>query len=577
MSFHPYLMQAGYMKKKSFWDKPLQYKISLMTLLVAAVPFVIFFATMAVIYSRAYETRNNQQLKEDLQVMSDRVEKIFDDTVLCTNYITLTFNSIFDEPVRHQVDADNSIKSVLNQSLLIFDGIESLVYISEGGIMYSTKYDLYSHEDSIKSSEYMNTLKNKKNGTTILFDVESDCMITADNDNVITMGKRIVHIKSGATLGFLLVNIDASYLEKSMENTITTYYLFDSKGKSVSDKRDDVSVELSTIKSNRKNLVLEGAIPEYEWKIVGVTDLAVYNISFTQLIPIVVAVIIITFLLLILLSLVLTRMITKPLKELENGAQEIAKGNLEVSFDFDTNDEIGSLARIFNHMTKEIAGLFKQVDEEARKRTTYELALVQEQVKPHFLYNTLDIIIMLIEMNKPREASRVTRKLADYYKSSLSSSADIVTIEKELRIIEDYLDLQLMRYKDKFTYNITMDDSLSNVLLPKMTLQPLVENAIYHGLKYKEGWGTIDINVTSEKEKAIIKVSDDGVGMDGETLEVMLKNKDNPEEHFGVYSVVHRLKLYYGDQCNVDVISNVGEGTTFIISIPVNWEGKNQC
>lgn len=558
-------------RKKSFWDRPLRFKISIMTLLVAVIPFTVFFATVATLYERAYENRNNQQIKEDLQVMSDRVEKIFEDTVLCTNYITLTMNTIYDDRGRHQVDIDNNIKSLLNQSILIFDGIDSVVFISKDRTMYTTRYELYAKEAAILESPYMNHLFLIKNGTTLLFNAESDCMHIDGRNPVITMGKRVVHIKSGETLGFLFINMDVEHLEKSMENTITNYYLFDSSGESVSIVNEQ-EVDIESLSTNKKYLVVEGDL-EYDWKLVGVTDLDAYNVSFHQLVPIVVSVIVLTLILLILLSVVLTSMITKPLKKLEDGAQEIAKGNLSVSFSFDHNDEIGRLGRIFNYMTTEIAALFKRVDEEATKRNRYELALVQEQVKPHFLYNTLDIIIMLIEMNKPRDASRVTKKLADYYKTSLSSSADIVTVEKELRIIEDYLDLQLMRYKDKFTYDITMDDKVANVLLPKMTLQPLVENAIYHGLKLKEDWGSINVKASILGDNAVICVSDNGVGMDEETLNVMLKNKDNPEDHFGVYSVVHRLKLYYGDACRVDVESKALEGTTFIITIPAKWEG----
>lgn len=563
------------MKKASFWDKPLRYKISLMTLLVAVIPFTVFFVTVAALYERAYQTRNKQQIKEDLQVMSDRIEKIFEDTVLCSNYITLTINSVYDDHSRHQVDIDNSIKSVLNQSVLIFDGLDSVVYISKEGDMYSTKYSLYNLEGEIKRSSYMKELKAKKNGTSLLFDMDSKCMCSDDDVNVVTMGKRIVHIKSGETLGFLFVNVDLDHIEKSMGNTITSYFLFDSKNQSVAHERDSIETDLNEYKNSRKYLVVEDYLTDCSWRLVGVTDLNMYNVSFLEIMPVAVTVIILTLILLVLLSIVLTRMVTKPLKQLEDGAQEIAKGNMDLSFDFKHDDEIGRLGNIFNYMTKEIAALINRVDEEAKKRSTYELALVQEQVKPHFLYNTLDIIIMLIEMNKPKDASRVTKKLADYYKTSLSSSADIVTIEKELRIIEDYLDLQLMRYKDMFSYDISLDETLSQVLLPKMTLQPLVENAIYHGLKYKEGWGNIAVKVYRQDGQALIEVSDNGVGMTEKTYKEMMETKDNPDGHFGVYSVIHRLQLYYGSLCKVDVSSKPGLGTKFEISIPINWEGRD--
>ena len=242
-------------------------------------------------------------------------------------------------------------------------------------------------------------------------------------------------------------------------------------------------------------------------------------------------------------------------------------------------DEIGTLGRIFNYMTQRNLELLKQVDDEAKKKREYELALIQEQVKPHFLYNTLDIIIMLIEMNRSKEAARVTQKLASFYKNSLSGSEDIVTLERELQITRDYLDLQTMRYGDKFKYKFEVPLDLYYISIPKMTLQPLVENAIYHGLKYKEDWGTITISGELLNNKAVLKVSDDGIGIDADKLKLMqgfLSSNEIPEDedrkHFGVYSVDHRLRLYFGEEYGLNVESEFEKGTTFIICIPVSTQ-----
>jgi len=148
----------------------------------------------------------------------------------------------------------------------------------------------------------MQKLLNKKNGTTLLFDSESDCMCT-DGENIITLGKRVVHIKSGETLGFLFVNLKASYLEKSMENTITRYYIFDSQGKAVTHETNEAAIDLEAISNNRKYIVNEDEISDYEWTIVGVTDLDVYNIGYKELIPIMFLIVAITFVLLVLLSI----------------------------------------------------------------------------------------------------------------------------------------------------------------------------------------------------------------------------------------------------------------------------------
>ena len=271
----------------------------------------------------------------------------------------------------------------------------------------------------------------------------------------------------------------------------------------------------------------------------------------------------------VILGIWLTSMVTKPIILLSKGAEEIGKGNMDVEFHFKTEDEIGKLGSVFNRMTKQISGLLEKVDYEARKKREYELALVQEQVKPHFLYNTLDIILVLIEMNKTREAGRVTKKLADYYKNSLSSSEEIIPLGRELRIVEDYLDLQLMRYEDRFSYEIDADCTLEQVNVPKMMLQPLVENAIYHGLKYKEDWGTIKICVQKQENGILVEVADNGIGMTSERLEELSRLEKKPEGHFGVYSVDHRLKLYFGADTGLHFESVYGEGTRVTFYMPL--------
>ena len=151
-------------------------------------------------------------------------------------------------------------------------------------------------------------------------------------------------------------------------------------------------------------------------------------------------------LVLLVVGSAVTKSITKPLENLTEGAKSLAEGNMNVHFEVRTNDEIGTLASVFQYMSVQIKELIEKVDVEATKKREYELALIHEQVKPHFLYNTLDIIIMLIDMKRYRDAQRVTKKLADYYKLSLSGSKEIISLSEEVEMIEDYyLDSQQER------------------------------------------------------------------------------------------------------------------------------------
>jgi len=396
------------------------------------------------------------------------------------------------------------------------------------------------------------------------------------------MGKRIIHIVTGETMGYLFVNIAGDYLVESVQNSISQYLVFDNAGNSIIEytnghiledeelcKELYDSIEIDEYRyEDEKYLVARNTVPEYGWSVIGITNLNKFNVSKQELMGIVVFIGIIITILTGIVSLVATAAITKPLLKLKKGAEEIANGNLEVQFNFRTEDEIGKLGSIFNTMTRKIKELLKRVDEEAQKKREYELALLQEQIKPHFLYNTLDIIVVLIEMKREWEAARVVKKLANYYKNSLSSSEEIISLETEIQIIEDYLELQNIRYGEMFSYRISVAEELMEVRVPKLTLQPLVENAIYHGLKYRENKGHICVEAVLADDKVSIKVMDNGIGIREDKLKDIKTFTEKAKNHFGLYSVNHRLLLYYGTKAGIQIESKYEEGTCITIEIP---------
>lgn len=573
------MLRRIYMKKR-FDDLSLKYKATLAIFFVALIPLIVLGICIVVVYSNAIEERSRLQINENIRIMTSRIDGVFVDVNLCTNHILLNMNQIENEDIKQEIIKDNRINNLLNQSLLIFDGIESIVYITPKEKVYSTNINLLiGKQDEILNSSYKEQLLDA-NGKTRLFDKTEDCMRV--KAPVVTMGKRVTNIVSGETLGYLFVNISGEYLVQSVQNSISHYLLFDRLGNSIVDYAeghllDDVKLQEELYASSgsseyhykgEKYLFAQSAIEEYEWKLVGVTNLSEYNIDTQKGLQIA---LVIGFLMIILMGTVIyaaTTLITKPLLKLKKGAEEIATGNFDVHFNFHTQDEIGKLGSIFNTMTLKIRELLKRVDEEARKKREYELALLHEQIKPHFLYNTLDIIIVLIEMKREWEAARVVKKLADYYKNSLSSSEEIIALETEIQIIEDYLELQNIRYGERFSYDIVIDEAVKKDCIPRLTLQPLVENAIYHGLKYKENWGTIRVEAHLIGARVQIKVIDDGIGIPEDKLTEIRNFADRAEKHFGLYSVNHRLLLYYGEEFSFHIDSEYEKGTCITIEIP---------
>jgi len=566
--------------KTRFDNLSLKYKATMVTFFVALIPLVVLGICIFMVYSNAFEERSRMHINENIRIMTSRINGVFVDANLCTNHILLNMNQIESENIKQEITKDNRVNNLLNQSLLIFEGIESIVYITPNDKMYSTNIDLLtSNREEIINSSYKEMLLDA-NGKTKLFDKVEDCMTV--NDPVVTMGKRVTNIITGETLGYLFVNISSEYLVQSVQNQISHYLVYDNLGNSIIEYEEGHFLEDAKLREElytnsevseyrykgEKYLFARSEITEYGWNVIGVTNLNRYNVDMQKIMQIV---ILIGFLIAILMGTMIyaaTTLITKPLLKLKKGAEEIAIGNLNVHFNFHTQDEIGKLGNIFNIMTLKIRELLKRVDEEARKKREYELALLHEQIKPHFLYNTLDIIIVLIEMKREWEAAHVVKKLAAYYKNSLSSSEEIISLETEIQIIEDYLELQNIRYGGKFSYDIVIDEEAKKECIPRLTLQPLVENAIYHGLKYKENWGTICVYVHYMGEKIQIKVMDDGIGIPDDKLNEIRSFAEKVEKHFGLYSVHHRLLLYYGEEVLFNIESKYEKGTCITIEVP---------
>jgi len=566
-----------YMKRLR--DMSLKYKASLVILTVALIPLFVLGTCIVAMYSNAIEERSRMHIEENIRIMTSRINAVFLNADLCGNHILLNLNQIEDENIRQQITKDNKIHNLLNQSVLIFDGIESIVYVSEQGEFYTTNIHLLDQKEEIMASSYLKQLLDA-NGKTRLFDKTENCMEV--KNEVVTMGKKVTHIVSGETLGYLFVNIAGDYLVQSVQNSISDYMVFDNQGKRIVEHTNGEFPEeegfYEYIYANQmireytyereEYLIARREIPEYHWEIVGITNLDKFNVSSQELMAVGMVVGCLVTVLMAVAIFAATAMVTKPLLKLKRGAEEIASGNLEIQFAFQTRDEIGKLGEIFNLMTRKIRELLQRVDSEARKKREYELALLHEQLKPHFLYNTLDIVVVLIEMKREWEAAHVARRLAAYYKNCLSSSEEIIPLDREIQIIEAYLELQNIRYGEKFTYEISVQENMSEVYLPRLTLQPLVENSIYHGLKYREEWGGIQVDIYMEEGYIYIKVSDDGIGIPEDTLQKLQSFAEKPEKHFGLYSVKHRLQLYYGEETDMQIHSRYGEGTCITIRIP---------
>lgn len=264
--------------------------------------------------------------------------------------------------------------------------------------------------------------------------------------------------------------------------------------------------------------------------------------------------------------------VTDPIRKLCDMTQKVAGGDFTVKSKVYDTDEIAVLTSSFNNMTEEIGVLVKDITEKEKNLHIMETRLLQEQINPHFLYNTLDTIVWLAEDNQNKEVVSMVTSLSDFFRSTLSSGRDFISVKEEENHIESYLKIQQFRYQDIMDYEIEIAEDILSYEIPKLLLQPLVENALYHGVKNKRGKSTIRVTGSRNGDELIFKVIDNGRGMIIEELEQLRENiKKTSDERstksFGLANVNQRIKHYYGEEYGLFVESEVGVGTEATIII----------
>jgi len=286
------------------------------------------------------------------------------------------------------------------------------------------------------------------------------------------------------------------------------------------------------------------------------------------------------FALTVMLSIALALRISRPIKRLRKSMQAVERGDFDIRVDIQSADEIGELGKDFNIMIAEIRELIRQNNLQQELKRKSELKALQMQINPHFLYNTLDSIIWMAEGRKEQEVIAMVSALARLFRLSLGKGREIVDIRSEIEHVGHYLTIQKIRYKDKLDYSIDVDADILSCKTVKIILQPLVENAIYHGIKNKASPGRITISGGKKGLGIELAVRDDGIGMSRETLARLsgagAGQDGRAEGGLGVRNVDERIKLYFGKEYGLDFESAEDKGTTVYVRLPALEEVEEQ-
>lgn len=417
---------------------------------------------------------------------------------------------------------------------------------------------------------------------------------------VVTLSKGIENPQTGENGGVFFIDLNYKLLKDLCENNslATNSYVFimDKSGKIIYHPKQQLLYNGLT--EERTGEVLEYGrdgyfITEEEgdgklytvsvsektgWRVVGVADISelMKNKKETESIYVLTAAVLLGIAM--VLSTFFATAITRPIKELKDSMKEVEKGNFDDTVTIRSGSEIDSLGNSFNLMTAKIRQLMEQNIYEQEEKRKSELKALRSQINPHFLYNTLDSIIWMAEGGKNKEVVRMTSALAKLLRQSISNDNERIPLEKEVDYAGSYLIIQKMRYKDKLEYEIEVEEDIKKEEIINLILQPLVENAIYHGIKYKGSKGLIRIVGYGEDDKIILKVIDNGIGMDEETLKGIFDKSKAVEgsNGVGIHNVQTRLCLYYGAEYGLHFESTLGEGTTVTVTIPRNFREEER-
>ena len=534
-----------------------------------------------------------QQMNQNIDSYIDYMENIA--------YLISSNEDVQDYLFSDEIDSEGRYR-ILKQFETILDSrsdIRNVGIISKSGrMLINNGSKSVNHDLNINTQEWYTQALNSPEGPT-LTSSHVQHIISGERPWVITLSRGIRDRSgSGEKEGVFFIDLNYSAIsglcDQSTVGTKGYAFILDAKGNIVYHPQqqqlyNELQTEnISLIMDTDEDTVLTGTgnngklysisrSDKTGWTVVDCTNVRELLSKSRQAQSIYVLTAVVLVIVALLFSRFMASSITLPIQKLRDSMKKVQEGDFSVSdVVVDSRNEIGSLTKSFDVMTHRIQELMEQNVHEQEQKRKSELKALQSQINPHFLYNTLDSIIWMAEGKKNEEVVLMTASLARLLRQSISNEDEVVPIANEVEYARGYLTIQKMRYKDKLEFQIDVDPSILHIPLIKLVLQPIIENAIYHGLKYKESKGLLIIKGFPKDGNAVLQVIDDGVGMDEETLaHIYDRHKVNYHSNgVGVYNVQKRLKLYYGEDYGITYESVVGKGTTATITIPGRQEGQ---
>ena len=570
----------------SFWHVSLQVKVFAALMVMTALATLVLMQVSLQQNSEILLRKTIREQKQNAQLAADGVASIMNHVASLSRLTSLN-NSL--QQIAGMSDR-LELAELFNLEYVLKDDLNYLIETS-GEVAAITAYYM---DERVCASSGVNTGVYRRigqkpirfetaklsytNRPTVVNTRNVDYLVDRPRTNVITLYRPIISYMTTRISGILQFDVLESTLSDVFSGVVTTEdsamlmidrngfiiaapdpkrlykpLVLGEKGKEYDDSGTSIYAQ-----GGAESLVIEQPVQGYDWRIVEtipLKSLLAENVKVSQEMY---ALLLVILLLSLIPIWLLSRAVTRPLIRLAGVMRAAGEGDLSVRADARSTDEVGQLSQVFNGMLERISDLMNRMVEEQKGKRKYEFLAMQEQIKPHFLYNTLDNIHAMIFLKNTDDALRMCKALGQFYRSSLSGGNSLLTVEKELEIVNSYLVIQQMRFHNRFTFTIEADDAVKSWLIPKMIVQPLAENAIRHGIRDCDYPGEVHVRAFAKGDAVVLSVRDNGKGFPEDKIQALTSGEkiERDGEGFGLASVIDRLRIYYDPICSLEIVNN---------------------
>lgn len=571
-------------------EKSIQYMLSLSFTIIAVVGFIFIGTSLIIRFSAT-----NRNITEDYnKKIIDQVNYNLDSYI--RNLMQVS-NSMYYSVIKNTDLSEKNIDEAMN---LLYEAnrehvVSIAVFNESGELVAATPISKLKKTATPQNEDwFINATKQIEN---LHFSTAHVQNLFEDIDYkykwVVSLSRAVELTNNGEiSSGVLLVDMNFSGIEQICKNVSlgeTGYiYLVDRDGELIYHPRQQL-IYSNLVKENNfqvveyedgnyidelngdKRLITVKTLGYTGWKIIGVTPVNETFANSTQITIFIIFVVLLAIILLVFANIFISAKIANPIKALENSVKELENGSQNVDIAIGGSHEIQHLGKTIKSMVEQMHKLMGDIVFEQELKRQRELDALQAQINPHFLYNTLDSIVWMVENERYNEAITMVTSLAGFFRIGLNKGKNIITIKDELKHAENYITIQHMRFKDKFTFKINADENVLNFATIKLIIQPLIENAVYHGMEFMDGDGEIIVNAYKKDNELYIDVIDNGMGIPPEIADKLLTHESRSKgkgSGVGLKNVQERIQLYFGKEYGLSILSEPDEGTLIRIHLP---------